>query len=188
MIRRPPRSTLFPYTTALPIWGRRRLRAPRGRGAADLRRPLRLPGAPPHPRPPGSRRGPCRGGLRADDGQGRRVPRDVGARGDQPRDRVAGRLHGLDPDRRVHRAEIGRAHRLNSSHLVISYAVFCLKQKKLRQWARGVTTRAWSLLELVTCSGPRLRPGTVSTAVTTVRISSPSSMACLSTPSLSSGT
>src|SRR5699024_11802471 len=27
-------------------------------------------------------------------------------------------------------AEIGRAHRLNSSHVSISYAVFCLKKKK----------------------------------------------------------
>src|SRR2546426_9204601 len=26
--------------------------------------------------------------------------------------------------------KIGRAHRLNSSHLLISYAVFCLKKKK----------------------------------------------------------
>src|SRR5438034_11531005 len=29
--------------------------------------------------------------------------------------------------------EIGRAHRLNSSHTVISYAVFCLKKKKKKK-------------------------------------------------------
>src|SRR5438034_8106719 len=33
--------------------------------------------------------------------------------------------------------EIGRAPRLNSSHTVISYAVFCLKKKKKQQAQRG---------------------------------------------------
>src|SRR6266496_1746863 len=67
MIRRPPRSTLFPYTT---------LFRSRGRAAA----PRRVP----RPRPSG------------------------GATG--PRDR--------------------KSTRLNSSHVEISYAVFCLKKKK----------------------------------------------------------
>src|SRR5256885_13174774 len=71
MIRRPPRSTLFPYTTLF------RSRAPRGPAA-----------------------GRCR--LRGDEGR----------RDDGPRRR----------DR--------KSTRLNSSHLVISYAVFCLKKKK----------------------------------------------------------
>src|SRR5205807_3264881 len=67
MIRRPPRSTLFPYTTlfrSLPV---RRTAAP----------------------PPPSWRHPCVGDARAD----------------------------------------RKSTRLNSSHLVISYAVFCLKKK-----------------------------------------------------------
>src|SRR5260221_6436100 len=68
MIRRPPRSTLFPYTTLFrsrPVRGSRRL--------STLRRQERLP--------------ECRGGDR-------------------------------------------KSTRLNSSHTVISYAVFCLKKKK----------------------------------------------------------
>src|SRR2546426_7521930 len=88
MIRRPPRSTLFPYTTlfrslegdvALELVeigavGRARLRLPQGgEGAGGI---------------------PCRGAA----------PRR--GRGDR------------------------KSTRLNSSHLVISYAVFCLKKKK----------------------------------------------------------
>src|SRR5260221_4055052 len=67
MIRRPPRSTLFPYTTLF--------RSP-GAGA------------------PGCGSGPCRPGAR-------------------PGDR--------------------KSTRLNSSHTVISYAVFCLKKKKKKK-------------------------------------------------------
>src|SRR2546426_8027317 len=78
MIRRPPRSTLFPYTTLFRSSGRRRApggaRAPRA--AVDLRPPVQ--------------------------------PDEEGT-----------------PDR--------KSTRLNSSHLVISYAVFCLKKKK-RIW------------------------------------------------------
>src|SRR2546426_5359212 len=71
MIRRPPRSTLFPYTTLF----RSHVSAePQPRGLASAA-------------PGGRRRG---------------LPR--------PRDR--------------------KSTRLNSSHLVISYAVFCLKKKK----------------------------------------------------------
>src|SRR5256885_9643793 len=72
MIRRPPRSTLFPYTTLF--------RSP------ALRHPARR-------RERGAGRNPGLGGR--------------------------GLLH---PDR--------KSTRLNSSHLVISYAVFCLKKKK----------------------------------------------------------
>src|SRR5256885_5886161 len=36
--------------------------------------------------------------------------------------------------------------RLNSSHLVISYAVFCLKKKKTRKFCPGITAKA-SLLQ-----------------------------------------
>src|SRR5258708_27472341 len=40
-------------------------------------------------------------------------------------------LLGVD-QRDVLRREIGRAHVLNSSHQIISYAVFCLKKKNYR--------------------------------------------------------
>src|SRR6478735_11172821 len=68
MIRRPPRSTLFPYTTLF--------------------------------------RSPFAGGLEA-------------------------WTHGLVSE--LHRRGDRKSTRLNSSHLVISYAVFCLKQKKKYQ-------------------------------------------------------
>src|SRR2546426_8679647 len=78
MIRRPPRSTLFPYTTLFRSPGRLR------RGADDGTRPRRR------------------------------------------------RLQGLhvagEPARGARRDR--KSTRLNSSHLVISYAVFCLKKKK----------------------------------------------------------
>src|SRR5438132_4652165 len=78
MIRRPPRSTLFPYTTLF------RSYALRGRRDAG--------------RPRGTRR-------------------------DQSRARA--------PARRARAARLDRkSTRLNSSHTVISYAVFCLKKKK----------------------------------------------------------
>src|SRR5438034_2499693 len=86
MLRRPPRSTLFPYTTLF------RSRTPPVRDA-DARGSAGRPVVADHPEqaggiPPSLRR------LRS--GQGR-------------------------PDR--------KSTRLNSSHTVISYAVFCLKKK-----------------------------------------------------------
>src|SRR5256885_11032983 len=96
MIRRPPRSTLFPYTTLfrsvagdLPH-GARRVRRVSGRDR---------PRAGPVSAVPGDHEGADGGGAR-----GRRA--GEGARGDR------------------------KSTRLNSSHLVISYAVFCLKKKK----------------------------------------------------------
>src|SRR2546427_9634065 len=81
MIRRPPRSTLFPYTTLF-----------RSHHASDAgsRRPLR----PPDPL------------LEPEDGS------------------VHLRRPRQDPDR--------KSTRLNSSHSQISYAVFCLKKKKIK--------------------------------------------------------
>src|SRR5256885_5319637 len=73
MIRRPPRSTLFPYTTLF--------------------------------------RSPVHRGL------GARLDRD-GA-------------HPCRPSQGCRRAADRKSTRLNSSHLVISYAVFCLKKKKI---------------------------------------------------------
>src|SRR5260221_5709176 len=84
MIRRPPRSTLFPYTTLF--------RSPAGvlRGAVACGKPDRT-----------------RPGRRRQAGTGR--PQAPG-----------GRLRQGDR----------KSTRLNSSHTVISYAVFCLKKKK----------------------------------------------------------
>src|SRR2546426_7776264 len=100
MIRRPPRSTLFPYTTLF--------RSHREREAG--RDVLRV-----------GRR------LRQADGRRSEVPLDPAriARG------LAGPHGGTA--RQSPTAQIGRAHVWNSSHLVISYAVFCLKKKKTTQ-------------------------------------------------------
>src|SRR3712207_9375064 len=85
MIRRPPRSTLFPYTTLFRSLRRRRRRH-------RHRQPRRPPDRPPR------RLGP--------------PPRRLGSPprrlGPPPRDR--------------------KSTRLNSSHVNISYAVFCLKK------------------------------------------------------------
>src|SRR2546426_5992398 len=97
MIRRPPRSTLFPYTTLFRSQEPARVHGRRRR----VRRPDRLlwPGAGGRER------------LRAPDGQG------DGGRAQ----------HRCPPTLRDRKST-----RLNSSHLVISYAVFCLKKKKYR--------------------------------------------------------
>src|SRR3712207_8027326 len=99
MIRRPPRSTLFPYTT---LFRSRDGELPGPRpavpqrhaevaSAADVRRRVRADGEP------------LRGAA-------------------QPAGRVGG-----EPARRADR----KSTRLNSSHANISYAVFCLKKKKI---------------------------------------------------------
>src|SRR5256885_5698704 len=81
MIRRPPRSTLFPYTTLFRSQPRSTTRAPT----------------------------PRRRWSRRDDALARRT---------------------LDRGRLARRCGDRKSTRLNSSHLVISYAVFCLKKKK----------------------------------------------------------
>src|SRR2546426_3867625 len=89
MIRRPPRSTLFPYTTLF------RSRAHRRRPDADRRHVV--------------------------------ADRD----GNDPDHAAAGHY---DDEARLGDEAVPRrdrkSTRLNSSHLVISYAVFCLKKKK----------------------------------------------------------
>src|SRR5256885_3158633 len=99
MIRRPPRSTLFPYTTLF-------------------------------------RSQPVRHHHRA--GSGRTAsPRSDSA---QRRGHLS---HRFGPRVRVARATLGpprvcrdrKSTRLNSSHLVISYAVFCLKKKKIENFS-----------------------------------------------------
>src|SRR5438874_7933795 len=87
MIRPPPRSTLFPYTT---LFRSRPPRRPGQPGAREVR-----PAA---------------------------LAEDVGGR------RCAG--PGLLPDGR---GADRKSTRLNSSHVEISYAVFCLKKKKKKE-------------------------------------------------------
>src|SRR5690242_20989592 len=100
MIRRPPRSTLFPYTTLF----RSRLQ-PAGALQVDDRTHLQEP--------------EIAESLQSDDWitQCREEKRNAY----YPTDRRSGLLQ-LQSDR--------KSTRLNSSHMSISYAVFCLKKKK----------------------------------------------------------
>src|SRR5260221_888965 len=98
MIRRPPRSTLFPYTTLF----RSRHRHPRGAFPGSHERPRRTQGAVTLP-PVGCT--PCSTQFTR--------PKKALA--------VSVRLNAQDR----------KSTRLNSSHTVISYAVFCLKKKKM---------------------------------------------------------
>src|SRR3712207_8318917 len=98
MIRRPPRSTLFPYTTLF------RSAAPL-RGLADLLRPRRRAGAPQQ----AHRHAALVGAVPA--------PR-LGGRAPRP-----ARQPGV-----ARPAQDRKSTRLNSSHANISYAVFCLKK------------------------------------------------------------
>src|SRR5256885_2493168 len=100
MIRRPPRSTLFPYTTLF--------RSKQG-GLAAARRAV-------DEQVPVVREAVSEG------------PPRLAARFVHKPDRGEGRCR---PCRRCSRSPRDRkSTRLNSSHLVISYAVFCLKKKK----------------------------------------------------------
>src|SRR5260221_3499997 len=94
MIRRPPRSTLFPYTT---LFRSHALPVAHGEAERDVR-------------PRNARQGIDHRGVRS-------APV---ARNGRPREG---------------REQIGRATRLDSSHTVISYAVFCLKKKKHKEYS-----------------------------------------------------
>src|SRR5256885_12088105 len=99
MIRRPPRSTLFPYTTLF-----------RSPAAAGRERRYRVPST-------GTGEGTpmaevC---IETDVFQGRLPP-------------ACAKCGAPTGDFREDR----KSTRLNSSHLVISYAVFCLKKKKVK--------------------------------------------------------
>src|SRR2546422_7090798 len=139
MIRRPPRSTLFPYTTLFRSERGSLLRCQLGEqrrrvGRAGARRPSREPGGG----------APChesfQGAGRVGTGQPRRVG-DGGA-GGRPQAQQRGVGLGLGrreaeggeiEGRRCHDAVVmtdRKSTRLNSSHGYISYAVFCLKKKK----------------------------------------------------------
>src|SRR5256885_9400453 len=94
MIRRPPRSTLFPYTT---LFRSQLVERRRGRVGAHA-----------HQRAVDLLEAPLLGGAEALEDLGLVCRRDVVPETNQDR----------------------KSTRLNSSHLVISYAVFCLKKKK----------------------------------------------------------
>src|SRR2546426_4863646 len=92
MIRRPPRSTLFPYTTLF--------RSDEGRELNDL--------------------------LEAETHIDLALQRSLETEAEQ----IAGRLEALEMQNMLRGPDEDRkSTRLNSSHLVISYAVFCLKKK-----------------------------------------------------------
>src|SRR3989442_8900636 len=99
MIRRPPRSTLFPYTTLF------RSRAIESHGSAVLR-----PDPPRHP-------APVWGGSR-------HIRRGAATQ------------HAIDR----------KSTRLNSSHVRISYAVFCLKKKKITKNPVELRTNGWDVI------------------------------------------
>src|SRR5207248_10443603 len=102
LLRPPPLPTLFPYTTLFRS----------GLHAGPLARPAH------HPRLPGGQ-----GRLRreAPDAQRGRGPRDG---------RRRAKVQAGRPDRVA--AADRKSTRLNSSHRTISYAVFCLKKKKIK--------------------------------------------------------
>src|SRR3712207_7405403 len=102
MIRRPPRSTLFPYTTLFRSLRGRRVRVAVEHGAAHL--------------------------IGGGDDAVRHLARierhtDDAGRRDQ-------HLFGIAAERARNFGRDRKSTRLNSSHANISYAVFCLKKKK----------------------------------------------------------
>src|SRR2546426_6383183 len=101
MIRRPPRSTLFPYTTLF-----------RSRASVGFRSGARGDRAPTPPAP---------------------LPPPTGLAGRLGR--LVARAAGPPPAKALDR----KSTRLNSSHLVISYAVFCLKKKKKQDTTENST-------------------------------------------------
>src|SRR3712207_7864607 len=96
MIRRPPRSTLFPYTTL--FRSRTAFRSNKAHQAGDGMSPPRRPGS--------------------------------AAKGFAGREADSAHPERRTPDAR-RPAQDRKSTRLNSSHANISYAVFCLKKKKL---------------------------------------------------------
>src|SRR3989454_1683624 len=101
MIRRPPRSTLFPYTTLFRSMPYVEFPVPTGHADGIARFYREVMAAP------------------------ARLEQDNGSA--------------------VARVQVGdrKSTRLNSSHLVISYAVFCLKKKKKNESSILVTNQYW---------------------------------------------
>src|SRR2546426_9240689 len=111
MIRRPPRSTLFPYTTLF-------------RSELD---PREQP-TPPHVAHVGQLGEGSEAALQDSAELG--APLDEAVSLEQPNRGESGRARdGV-------KGEDRKSTRLNSSHLVISYAVFCLKKKKNKKRRR----------------------------------------------------
>src|SRR3712207_7191839 len=102
MIRRPPRSTLFPYTTLF--------RSPHGGNSCSSDDSVKHHRSQVPPRVTDASPGPLRGRGEVPGSRGHWANRQA-------------RLKGGNLDR--------KSTRLNSSHANISYAVFCLKKKKL---------------------------------------------------------
>src|SRR3712207_7955609 len=102
MIRRPPRSTLFPYTTLFRSGDEGEDRQGPGRAVRGAGRALRRGGVPAH--------------------------RRRGERGGEGRAQAAVARAGHE--RRAGGRADRKSTRLNSSHANISYAVFCFKKKK----------------------------------------------------------
>src|SRR3712207_7330465 len=100
MIRRPPRSTLFPYTTLF--------RSPR---ATRREETVTVGGDEPRPLAPG-------------------IGREVKAHFRKIDDHPVRPFHHVGPNLDWLRQRDRKSTRLNSSHANISYAVFCLKKKK----------------------------------------------------------
>ena len=84
------------------------LQLPGRRDPPAVRRPGRLPGAAPHPRPPRAGRRPRRRRLRPGHRPRRRVHGDVRPGRDEPRHRHRDRAPGLRADGRDHRERDGR--------------------------------------------------------------------------------
>src|SRR2546422_5730281 len=99
MIRRPPRSTLFPYTTLFRSGPGRVVRSGRHLGVTKLA------------------------------GEGQACDREKGAR-------WPGKYCGC----RASASGDRKSTRLNSSHGYISYAVFCLKKKKIIRKRASITS------------------------------------------------
>src|SRR2546430_8442668 len=123
MIRRPPRSTLFPYTTLF--------RSRVGALAADAHR------AGVVDRPPAAQQHQVEGGGLA------------------PGEADQGAAALLERQRQADR----KSTRLNSSHSQISYAVFCLKKKKISSQLHAQNSILYVLAFPNTASGADLMPG-----------------------------
>src|SRR3712207_7271030 len=101
MIRRPPRSTLFPYTTLFRSEGARMRMLHPSQGAAP--RPVQVPML-----------------ISAHGPKGRAVAQELG--------QGLFTVRTVDPDAKNFSWVDRKSTRLNSSHANISYAVFCLKK------------------------------------------------------------
>src|SRR3712207_7362104 len=124
MIRRPPRSTLFPYTTLFRSRLRRLYGETRGSGQRRIIKTLI--------RQVAANSGSVEASITAHDDH----------QGDGP------------PETRSERREDRKSTRLNSSHANISYAVFCLKTKTLNTYANDATEYTTSATTTIRANTP----------------------------------